>query len=330
MCYDLKTFRCGHFKRTFHSCKCTLHCSGEQRQPSYCTQWFCDKRPYYSDGSCDRDHITNISIGHYFNLETGRRGRYRPGQHLRTLRSHRSNSSTTSTRSSLFAIPSTRLPTELLEHLAIHPDELILDRDPSDPYGLEEESIEERIFGIPANTNPEDYFASIPRSFGPPQGLPHGLRPSDFLHMIARQIRARDGDIQPLASAMEGILRAADIEVRHHPPLHRSTGVRRGGPTGRPVRLNPPPALRASRPARAVVESGATPPVPNPMDIDEDLRAVDEAMRTPPGENSQPSGSQTNTGAGPSGETRSKTNKNSIIPERFRPENLSSKGRKVG
>ncbi|KAF3232718.1 hypothetical protein TWF128_003718 [Orbilia oligospora] len=332
MCYDLKTYRCGHFERTFTNCKCTLHCSGEQRQPRNCNQWFCNKKPYYSDGACDRDHITNIGIGHYFNPETGRRGRYRPGQHLRSLRAPRSNS-TASTHSSLFALPSTRLSSGLLEHLAIHPDELILDRDPSDPDGLEEESIEERVFGIriPSHANADEYFASVPRVFGGhSQGQSQGLSPSDILSMIAREIRAQDGDNQPLANAMEGILRAAEAEARHHhpPPAtlsavphHRSpapatiSAAYRRGASGRPVRINPPNVLRNFRPARAVVESGSgsgpgsgsgvTPPVPNLMDIEGDLHAMREAVARVEGifvgVNSQLSGPQANPEAGPSG-----------------------------
>ncbi|KAF3289870.1 hypothetical protein TWF970_003614 [Orbilia oligospora] len=301
MCYDLKTYRCGHFERTFTNCKCTLHCSGEQRQPRNCNQWFCNKKPYYSDGACDRDHITNIGIGHYFNPETGRRGRYRPGQHLRSLRAPRSNS-TASTHSSLFALPSTRLPSGLLEHLAIHPDELILDRDPSDPDGLEEESIEERVFGIriPSHANADEYFASVPH----------------ILSMIAREIRVQDGDIQPLANAMEGILRAAEAEARHHrpPPATLSavpapatiSAAYRRGASGRPVRINPPNVLRNFRPTRAVVESGSgvTPPVPNLMDIEGDLHAMREAVARVEGifagVNSQLSGPQANPEAGPS------------------------------
>ncbi|KAF3223973.1 hypothetical protein TWF106_004621 [Orbilia oligospora] len=334
MCYDLKTYRCGHFERTFTNCKCTLHCSGEQRQPKNCNQWFCNKKPYYSDGACDRDHITNIGIGHYFNPETGRRGRYRPGQHLRSLRAPRSNS-TASTHSSFFALPSTRLPSGLLEHLAIHPDELILDRDPSDPDGLEEETIEERVFGIriPSHTNADEYFASVPRVLGGhSQGQSQGLSPSDILGMIAREIRAQDGDIQPFANAMGGILRAAEVEARQHrpPPAtlsaiphHRSpapatiSAAYRRGTSGRPVRINPPNVLRNFRPARAVVESGSgpgprpgsgsgvTPPVSDLMDIEEDLHAMREAIarveRRFARENSQQVGPQANPEAGPSG-----------------------------
>ncbi|KAF3204572.1 hypothetical protein TWF679_009775 [Orbilia oligospora] len=334
MCYDLKTYRCGHFERTFTNCKCTLHCSGEQRQPKNCNQWFCNKKPYYSDGACDRDHITNIGIGHYFNPETGRRGRYRPGQHLRSLRAPRSNS-TASTHSSFFALPSTRLPSGLLEHLAIHPDELILDRDPSDPDGLEEETIEERVFGIriPSHSNADEYFASVPRVLGGhSQGQSQGLSPSDILGMIAREIRAQDGDIQPFANAMGGILRAVEVEARQHrpPPAtlsaiphHRSpapatiSAAYRRGTSGRPVRINPPNVLRNFRPARAVVESGSgpgprpgsgsgvTPPVSDLMDIEEDLHAMREAIarveRRFARENSQQVGPQANPEAGPSG-----------------------------
>ncbi|KAF3904772.1 hypothetical protein ABW20_dc0102649 [Dactylellina cionopaga] len=91
MCYSLKTFSCGHFARAYphQSCKCTIRCVGEQRQPQTCGQWFCDKKPYYSDGSCEKDHITHVGSGHYFHPEYGRRPGPRPGQRLRGFRQSR-------------------------------------------------------------------------------------------------------------------------------------------------------------------------------------------------------------------------------------------------
>lgn len=106
-----------------------------------------------------------------------------------------------------------------------------MDRDPSDPEGIDELSIEERIFGIevPSNTSPEEHFANIPRVFEAPQGLPQGLTPTDFLNMTTHETRARDGDIEPIATALEGILRMGD-HAETRPP--RTVVVRRGGGGG--------------------------------------------------------------------------------------------------
>ncbi|EPS36546.1 hypothetical protein H072_9882 [Dactylellina haptotyla CBS 200.50] len=96
MCYKLQTFSCGHFIRSFPhaSCKCTNRSIGEQRQPRTCRQWFCDKKPYYTDGCCEKSHITHINTsGHYFNPETGRRSGVRPGQRLTSFRAPRHRSS---------------------------------------------------------------------------------------------------------------------------------------------------------------------------------------------------------------------------------------------
>ncbi|KAK6336799.1 hypothetical protein TWF718_009587 [Orbilia javanica] len=275
MCYDLKTYRCGHYKRTFTNCKCTAHCSGEQRQPTSCPQWFCDKKPYYSDGSCERDHIVNISIGHYFSPETGRRGRYRPGQHLRSLRPPRS-SSTTSPRSTLFGLSGSSLPSTLMGHLAIHPDELILDRDPFGSDDIEDSLTEQRAFriGVSSAANPGEYFASIPRVFGTPQGPQHGLSPTDLFELIAREIGVHDGDIEPVANALEGIIRGIDAETRPS----RRPATRRGGVSGRPIRINAPPNLRPFRPAHAAVGNTPSTAAPDLMDLDDEDQFLEELL----------------------------------------------------
>ncbi|KAK6343444.1 hypothetical protein TWF730_011033 [Orbilia blumenaviensis] len=269
MCYHVKTYRCGHFKRTFTGCRCTLHSSGEQRQPSYCSQWFCDKKPYYSDGNCDRDHISNVNIGHYFNPDTGRRGRFRPGQRLRSFRPARSNHTPATTSSGIFAIPSSRLPTELLDHLAIHPDELDLDHDYSVEYDEEDPPIStgSRILEvgieIPPNAGPGEYTASVSRDSSGRSGTFSGLSPAEFISILAREsglgLRA---STQPITDAIDGLIRMASLDPRQqrsvpdHAP-YRATIIRRGPgvAANRPVRINPPTSLRPSRPTRAVVES---------------------------------------------------------------------------
>ncbi|KAF3937467.1 hypothetical protein ABW19_dt0209930 [Dactylella cylindrospora] len=92
MCYTIKTYRCGHHKRELPSdwrhCRCKNRCLGEQRLPQYCNQWFCAKKPYFSDGASEADHIRHVRIGHYFNPITGPSGP-RPGARLRQFRSPR-------------------------------------------------------------------------------------------------------------------------------------------------------------------------------------------------------------------------------------------------
>ncbi|KAK6525767.1 hypothetical protein TWF281_010812 [Arthrobotrys megalospora] len=267
MCYHIKTYRCGHYKRTFSGCKCTLHSSGEQRQPTFCDQWFCNKRPYYSDGSCERDHITNINIGHHFNPETGRRSRYRPGQRLRSLRPPRNNGATTSAPSGILAIQSSRLPTELLEQLSIHPDELDLENDYSMDWDDDDQippgsRVLEFGIGIPSTATAEEFFSTMPRAFTvaappPPQG---GYSPAEFINTIAQEIseRAR-GDVD-IVESLHNTLRRMRERSAHTLPPHLngpSTTRRPTATTGRPIRINVP-TTRPVRPPRPSMRSPST------------------------------------------------------------------------
>ncbi|KAF3908238.1 hypothetical protein AA313_de0204080 [Arthrobotrys entomopaga] len=87
MCYSIQTYRCGHFIRGYphKSCKCTARCVGEQRQPQFCKQWFCNEKPYFSDGCSEKSHITNIRFGAYMHPEHGLASGYRPNQRMPRL-----------------------------------------------------------------------------------------------------------------------------------------------------------------------------------------------------------------------------------------------------
>ncbi|KAK6537499.1 hypothetical protein TWF694_011684 [Orbilia ellipsospora] len=106
MCYSILTYHCGHFIRGYphKSCKCGARCVGEQRQPEMCKQWFCDKKPYFSDGCSEKTHITNIRFGAYIHPEHGPAG-YRPNQRMARFQRARPRHRAT--------LPSTRIIPEL-------------------------------------------------------------------------------------------------------------------------------------------------------------------------------------------------------------------------
>ncbi|KAK6507580.1 hypothetical protein TWF481_006007 [Arthrobotrys musiformis] len=275
MCYDLKTFRCGHYKRTFNNCRCTLYCSGEQRRPTYCGQWHCNRRPYYSDGFCERDHISYVNIGHYFNPETGRRNRYRPGQRIRSLRPHRRGVAAMSDHSSVFSIPS------ILDYSAIHPDELILDQDPYefDDTGVLEVGVGFEIRDGGPHPDHRTGISNISEIFSNPR-----ISPGELFDMIARELGARDSNNQPMTDVIENIVRMASSGVGSNArsSLPRATVIQRTatGTVARPLRGFSSAALRPSAFDR-ILESTPLPLLGGHdlMDIDEDPTDVGTSRR---------------------------------------------------